>query len=152
MINKKSTFSTNAIQLINENNSCITYSEHISINILPKLASKLRRSNNNPLSYVNWVPLQNLVFNAATHSEIKDIFLNLKNTGSGYDIIKPIVLKSIKDTTDPLQCFINASINQGILPSKLKFEIVVLIFKHGNKSEVKNYILISIQSVFSKIF
>ena len=52
----------------------------------------------------------------------------------------------------PLTYLINSSINKGIFPNELKIAKVIPIFKSGDKTSIENYRLISVLSVFSKIF
>jgi len=45
----------------------------------------------------------------------------------------------------------NASLNQGIYPDRLKFAIVMPIYKQGGKTDVANYRPISLRTTFAKM-
>lgn len=78
---------------------------------------------------------------------------NLSNTNSvGPDEISTKVVKSCKEElAENITKLINASLTQGKMPTVLKANRVVPIFKSGNKSDINNFRPISISSPMSKI-
>ena len=66
--------------------------------------------------------------------------LSSNNVTDAYDTLKNILFHIFK-----------ASIQQGIFPDRLKIGKVILIFKYGDKDNVRNYHPISIFPVFSKV-
>lgn len=73
--------------------------------------------------------------------------------GAGPDHIPPRVLKYCAPVLAVhLAVFFNASLSAGVFPSVLKQGIVVPIFKSGDRSNIKNYRPIVIQSALAKVF
>ena len=52
----------------------------------------------------------------------------------------------------PLVTLVNNSVQRGIFPSKLKHAKIIPIFKDGDEAEPGNYCLISLLSVFNRLF
>ena len=89
----------------------------------------------------------------ATTDEIRIIIEKFKNCSSGWDGIKPNIIKqTYSGMIGPLCYIINLSFNKGHVPDELKIANVEPIFKKGDATLIKNYRPISILPVFSKIF
>jgi hypothetical protein len=87
-------------------------------------------------------------------NEISKIIKSLKNNKLyGYDEIPLKTLKlSIPFIKSPLTYIINKSLSNGIFPACLKYSQINPIFESGNKCDMSNYRLISLLTLFSKIF
>jgi hypothetical protein len=77
----------------------------------------------------------------------------MKNKKSaGLDDISPYLLKKfIPHIIKPLLELINASIREGIFPSKFKKSEVKAIYKSGKKEEAINYRPITLAPALSKV-
>jgi hypothetical protein len=72
---------------------------------------------------------------------------------SGYDGISNRILKVCRQYLGkPLAYVYNISLKQGKFSDRLKYSMVVLVFKSGDRSQIVNYRPISLLSGFSKIF
>lgn len=73
--------------------------------------------------------------------------------GAGPDGIPPIIIKMCSCAVVwPIWLIYQKSFNAGKLPNKLKISRVVPVYKKAGKSDVRNYRIIAISSVLSKIF
>jgi hypothetical protein len=71
---------------------------------------------------------------------------------AGYEGISCRTLKYCKHAiAKHLTHICNASLNQGIYPDRLKFAIVMPIYKQGGKTDVANYRPVSLQTTFVKM-
>ena len=118
-------------------------------------------TNNNPCN--NTVPHTNYL-NASIHSTF--IFKTINNAvtqqnlsslkpsnSCGHDNISSTALKSISnEISNCITLIKNQSILTGSFPDNLKLAKVVPIFKKDDISQIKNYRLISVLPVISKIF
>jgi hypothetical protein len=77
----------------------------------------------------------------------------MKNKKSaGLDDISPYLLKKcVPHIIKPLLELVNASIREGIFPSKLKKSVVKPIYKNGEKEEAINYWPITLVPTLSKV-
>ncbi|PNF22769.1 hypothetical protein B7P43_G06670 [Cryptotermes secundus] len=105
----------------------------------------------NNLKYDN---LPELKLIPVTEVEIKNILKTLKSKNStGYDGISSRILKySINQISKPLGHILNASLERGIFPDRMKFASVRPLHKTGEKVVMANYRPISLLIIFSKIF
>jgi hypothetical protein len=89
-----------------------------------------------------------------TESEIICTIKSLKSKdSSGYDGITNRILKVCGQCLGkPLAYIYNVSLKQGKFPDRLKYSVVVPIFKSGDRSQVMNYRPVSLLTGFSKIF
>ena len=118
-----------------------------------ELAKNIKSTSINPLNYIKSPKSNVFELNEINESDLKKVFLSLKNSAPGYDGIRPSVLKSVFDQVKkPLVHLINMSFRNGTFPEKLKQAVITPIYKQGNKNLVENYRPISVLSVFSKIF
>ena len=71
----------------------------------------------------------------------------------GYDEISTKLLKiSSPFISSPLNYICNVVLIKRIFPDRLKFSIINPLYKKGNKTDVSNYIPVSLLTQFSKIF
>ena len=72
----------------------------------------------------------------------------LKNKSSfGYESISNKLIKRASHIlVKPLTIIVNQSLHTGVYPSQLKLSSVKPLFKHGKKSQFKNYKFTSILS------
>ena len=97
--------------------------------------------------------IKTLFLAPATTDEIRIIIEKSKNCSSGWDGIKPNIIKqTYSGMIGPLCYIINLSFDKGHVPDELKIANVAPIFKKGDATLIKNYRPISILPVFSKIF
>jgi hypothetical protein len=106
------------------------------------VAENLNTVYNRPLGQIDLTPV--------TAQEIKNITRSLKwTTSSGYDEVPLRLLKlSLLYIISPLTYLCSKSLTSGIFPSWLKYSQVTPILKKGNKSELSNYIPISLVTSF----
>jgi hypothetical protein len=85
--------------------------------------------------------------------EIEQIISSLKSKNShGYDDISVNILKSSSPyISSPLCPICNKMLSTGISPDRLKYAVVKLILKNGDKRVVSNYRPISLLRAFSKV-
>lgn len=97
---------------------------------------------------------QSIFIRPATSESIIKMIGSLKNKNSvGYDGIHTKVLKYVSDIiAKPLSHILNACIEFGKYPDKLKPVIVKPLFKKENKELMKYYRPVALLSVVSKIF
>ena len=59
-----------------------------------------------------------------------------------------VAKQSIQSFIKPLTGLINSSFQNDIFPDEMKIAKVIAIFKHGDKTDIANYRLISVVSCF----
>ena len=93
-----------------------------------------------------------MVFRSFSTNEIISIIKSLKTKNSfGYDEISPRILKlSANYIASSITYICNKVISTGIFPDRLKYSIVIPIFKKGNNSDPTNYRPISMSTSFAK--
>ena len=142
---------SNHQEIANALNKCfLTVAE--SINNKQNESSAHNLHNITPLHYLmqsfkNPFPNINL-----KSTKVENIIKSLKpNNASGYDGISTKLLKiSFSFISSPLNCICNKSLSLGIFPDCLKYAVVKLLFKKGDKSNTSNYRPISLLSSLSK--
>jgi len=89
-----------------------------------------------------------------TGTEVIRTLSSLKNkTLCSYNSLSNKILKLCgNQTSKPLTHTRNKSLTSGICPSHLKYTIIKLCFKRGEKSQISNYKPIALLTGFSKIF
>ena len=125
------------------------FNDHFT-SIVEKIIQNLPPSEEIKISRVE----KSMYLFAATEQEVLEIIENLENKcSSGDDYVSNLIIKSAGTIITPyLTCLINKSMNQGVFPDKLKKAKVIPLFKEGSKSDVNNYRLISLLTIWSKIF
>ena len=93
-------------------------------------------------------------FSPVSEKETLNIINNLKNKKCyGIDGISNVLLKSIaNEILKPLILIINQSLATGIFPDAFKTSKVTPLYKKGDKTDLNNYIPISILPTISKVF
>ena len=97
---------------------------------------------------------QSLHLNHTNYNEVYKIVTNLKNVcSSGHDNIPVRYLKPVAEyITSPMVHIINTSTDQEISPKQWKISRVCPIPKADNPTSIKDYRLISVLSVLSKLY
>jgi hypothetical protein len=131
--------------------SCNSYFIEKVEDLVEKNRSKY--SNRLPQMLVDRNPNSMYLF-PITEGEIVTVVSRLKGKASaGADEIPDFIVKEcIEFIKKPLNFIFNKSINQGVFPDSLKIANIRHVYKKGNKQEISNYRLISVLSIFSKIF
>ena len=84
---------------------------------------------------------------------LKGIHMLNVNKGAGPDGIPPMLIKHCCNSLSyPLFIIFNKSLSKGIFPDVWKLCDVVPVFKSGDKSDIKNYRPITLQSCLPKLF
>jgi len=98
-------------------------------------------------------PFSNINLKSISTKEIENIIKSLKpKNASGYDGISTKLIKICSPfISSTLAHICNKSLSSGIFPDHLKYAIVKLLFKKGDKSKISNYRPLSILSSFSKV-
>jgi hypothetical protein len=92
-----------------------------------------------------------------TSKEIERIIGSLKSSQTqGYDKISNNILKACKKCISvPIGYLCNKMLFEGVYPERLKYAIIVPVYKKGDKNMVYNYrpiyILTSINKIFEKV-
>ena len=86
-----------------------------------------------------------------TVTEIEKYVSDLKNKATSNLAILPFKSAS-KEIAPVIQHLVQASLTEGIFPTKLKCAKVIPLHKSGSRSEISNYRPISLLSCFSKIY
>jgi len=92
------------------------------------------------------LPFTDIVFHNISTGEIEKIIHSFPWKNScGYDEISMRILKiSAPFISSPLCRIINASLNSGVFPTRLKYSIITPLHKKGDKNNVSNYRPISL--------
>lgn len=123
-------------------------------NVGPMLASNIPETNVNVNKYLPPSSVNSIVVMPVDSYEIRNIISTLNNgTSPGIDGIPPSVVKLASSYIDDiLTNLVNASLVQGIFPTKLKIAKVTPVYKGGSHSNCSNYRPISVLNVFAKIY
>ena len=115
-------------------------------------------SNNNFLPYTYLQNIEynqhvSMVFKSFSTKEIISIIKSLKSKDSfGYDEISQRILKlSANYISSPLTQICNKVMSSGNFPDRLKYSIVVPLFKKGNTTDPANYRPISMLTSLAKV-
>jgi len=120
----------------------------------PSLATKLAKSKNNFMQYMN-PPIANSFFcTDISESEIRVELQQItkKNKASMERINCSVLSEAAHVLAKPLQYIFNQSLLCGKVPNLLKMAKVIPIFKKGDNRFPENYRPISLLSIFDKIF
>ena len=95
-------------------------------------------------------PFPNINLKSSSTKDVENVIKSLKPKNSyGYDGISTKLLKiSSAFIISPLTYICNKSISLGIFPDRLKYAVVMPIFKKGDRSNITNYRPISMLSSF----
>jgi Notch-like protein len=114
-------------------------------------------NNSNPAHYITHAfnsCLPNIQLKFSTKKEIENVIKSLKPKNTcGYDEIFTKLLKMNSTyISSPLNHTRNSSSVSGMFSQCLKYSIVKLLFKKGDRTVISSYRPISILTPFSKIF
>lgn len=101
------------------------------------------------------VPINNksIFLYPTSREEIDNAVNDLKNKAGGADGVSAKVIKLLaNEIVEPLDHILNICIKNSTWPEKLKYAVVVPIYKAGEKCNITNYRPISLISNFAKIF
>ena len=92
------------------------------------------------------------IFDPVSENEILKIISNFKDSSAGWDELKPLMMKNIKESIKtPLTHICNKSFSSGLFPFEMKIANVVPIFKSGDDMVFSNYRPVSVLLVLSKL-
>ena len=121
----------------------------LKVSTLNKINCPYNVNNTTSLHYLTQSfknPFPNINLKSVSTKEIKNIIKSLRpKNSSGFDGIPTKLLKiSSPSITSPLTHICNKSISSGTFPDHLKYAVVKLLFKKGDKTKLHNYRPISI--------
>ena len=121
-------------------------------NVGPNLAKKVPNSSNSFTSFLNQTH-SIMEKNSLSINELKEAFFSLKtNNSPGYDDINfDVAKKCFGEINEPLKHLFNLSLENEILPEKMKIAKVIPLFKNGDPENITNYHPISVLPCFSKV-
>ena len=142
------------------NNSIITDKNEVSnkfndyfVNVGKTLAAQIPKSGPSFHKYLPEANKECIILIPTDEREIRNIFLNIRNSAPGYDGIS---LKFIYPVIDilvtPLTYITNLSLIEGIFPPELKITQVLPLYKNDDPMLFNNYRPISLLPFFSKFF
>ena len=120
------------------------------INVGPNLASKIDKSNENPIQYISSSSINSFVMESVT--QVSNLFKNLDTNKSSIDIPNQLIKIAAEPLSVPFTQIYNQSIETGIVPNILKVSQVTPVYKNGHATDRANYRPISTLSSFSKVF
>jgi len=105
------------------------------------------------MSYCNHPNKYSIFCDPLINKELCTIIMKLNNnkSPSPHNIGPKLIKFVLGEICDPLQYIYNLSLQQGIVPDKLKLAKVVPVFKSGDATLPSNYRPISLLSVFDKL-
>ena len=122
------------------------------VSIGQELASNIPSNDGNHLNYLRGDYTESIFFAPVVENEIMQCISKLKKGSAGHDQIKPSIIKSCGEfIASPLTYIFNLSINEGHVPSLLKYAYITPVFKSGEANKFNNYRPISVLPCFSKI-
>ena len=122
-------------------------------NIGSEVSNLIPNEKNSPLDYLNTPLVNNFVVYPTTTNEIDSTIacLDIGKAVAPFSIFLNI-LKILKSTVSrPLEIVFNASFMTGIVPSNFKVANIIPVYKTGSQTQLGNYSLISLLSIFNKI-
>ena len=112
---------------------------------------KIPKQNLNPLQYMGHPVPHTIFLSPATHAEINQIIIALKNGAAGYNEIIAVTLQLVSlHIIEPLM-YICKSLNQGIFPTEMKLANVIPLYKANNPDVFNNYRTVSSLCTLSKV-
>ena len=122
------------------------------VNVGTSLAKNIPSSKKCPTEYIVTNSTRLFILDPVSENEVLKILSNFKDSSAGWDELKPLIMKSIKESIKtPLTHICNKSFSSGLFPSELKIANVVPIFKSGDELVFSNYRPVSVLPVFSKL-
>jgi hypothetical protein len=130
---------------------------YIAKNVSDKIKSDNSSNNHittySPFNFFQMCRLKydNIIFHNTSTGKIETIIKKLPSEGPcGYDEISTKILQiSATFISSPLCNIINKILSSGIFPDRLKYSIVIPVYKRGDKNNVSNYRPISLLQSFS---
>ena len=122
-------------------------------NVGPDLDCRIPTVDSSPLQYLNGSYTNSLFLTEISTNEVLTCLLNLKDSASGHDELKPKIIKhASQHLVSPLTHILQLCFETSTVPQQLKTAHITPIFKGGDSHLPQNYRPISILPVFSKIF
>ena len=122
------------------------------VNVGATLAKKIPITTKSPMEYIITNNTEHFVLDPVSENEVLRIIGNFKDSSAGWDELKPLVMKNIKESIKkPLTHIFDKSFSSGLFPSELKIANVVPIFKSGDEMVFSNYRPVSVLPIFSKL-
>ena len=122
------------------------------MNVGTSLAKNIPSSKKCPTEYIVTNSTRLFILDPVSENEVLKILSNFKDSSAGWDELKPLIMKNIKESIKtPLTHICNKSFSSGLVPSELKIANVVPIFKSGDEMVFSNYRPVSVLPVFSKL-
>ena len=121
----------------------------------PRLATSIPNSNKLFTQYLPKINFNgSFVLEPVLSTEIElELMRNPSNKSHGVWSCPIRLLKYARHIiVEPLATLINISVERGSFLSKLKHVVIISIFKDGDETDPSNYRLISLLSVFNRIF
>ena len=96
---------------------------------------------------------ESMFLSPVTKKELNTIISSFGYKASGWDDIAPRSIKFVKEMIQkPLMHICNLSFYTGIVHEQIKIARVLLIYEHGDPSQLNNYRPVSVLNVFSKVY
>ena len=117
------------------------------------LAEKIVNPNTEYTQYLNNTVINSIFIQPTTKYEIEKIIANLKNkNSSGHDKISNKYLKLLRyEISTPLEIIFNKSIQDGIVPDRMKITHITPIHKSKSSHDLANYRPIALLPCISKV-
>ena len=119
-----------------------------------KLANDIPQSDKDFKEYLGQSPNNVFKFSEISEDNLKKVFATLKpKKSAGPDGIPSFILKEISPAILSIMCkLINQSLNQGLVPERLKTSVIVPLYKSEEAHFITNHRPISLLNSFSKIY
>ena len=122
------------------------------INAGPSLAKKIPSTIKNPTEHITQNTETVFAINPVSDNEIFKLICDLKDSASGWDELRPNMIKHVKEHIKfPLTHICNLSLSTGVFPCELKTANIVPIFKANDEMIFSNYRPVSVLPVLSKL-
>ena len=125
------------------------------VSVGPKLAENITsKKSDNPLKYIKSNDSATFFLKPVTSFQVLMCLNQLKNgKACGPDKIPTTLVKDAANYISyPLTLIYNSSMKNGIFPDYWKITRVAPIYKSGKRCDSNNYRLISVLSIFSRVF
>ena len=117
------------------------------------LASKIKKSDVSPLSYMNYSCPQSFYLSPVTSIEIEEEIdkLNAKKASGPFSIPTNLIKMAKNYLSKPLEILFNCSFFTGVVPDNFKLSCVIPVHKSGPQVNLSNYRPISLISIFNRL-